>query len=317
MEELDQVRKRLKHKDRLPAVPTTSRKEGMVPVPTSSKRRRMEWRYQAYDDLMKKLGHGDGMAEVIEIARRDFIDSAEASGDPRGFLTDRAKAQKISVYQLDVANLPARAAVLYIVGAHQQFEGFLKEIITEIDQVHDRKSRVRLDKEAPLDWALDVLPGGKTRNILRIWKERYLVLEYYRVVRNAFVHKVKQSSIDEALENVQEWSIIYRADFGLEAPNAPNCLNFDDFLLFTRTIKYVANDLCRLGRPSRLDIIGHASREFSSGRRFDWYTISKEKAAKKIEKFYKGKYFFDLNIEENLIDEILTERFEAHGRKFI
>lgn len=155
----------------------------------------MEWRFDAYRDLLQRLGHGDGMAEVIEVARRDFVDAAQATKDPRTYLAARARAQGIVVHEIDIANLPTRAAVLFIVGAYQQLEGFLKELVDEVDEVTGRKSRDRRDKEAPLDWALDVLPGGGARNVRRIWRERYDTLEYYRVVRNAFTHKVKQTTL--------------------------------------------------------------------------------------------------------------------------
>ncbi|POR52568.1 hypothetical protein [Bosea psychrotolerans] len=303
MDEVDELRSRLSHDDRLPAVPRSGK--------------RMEWRYKAYDDLLQRLGHSDGMAEVIEVARRDFIDGAYASGDPRGYLIERARAQKIVVHELDTEKLPARAAVLYVVGAYQQLDGFLKDLIREIDQVCHRTSRERSDKEAPIDWALDVLPGGKLRNTRRIWQERYLVLEYYRVVRNAFTHKVKLSSVEAALCKAREWSPIYKADFGLDVPNAPDRLTIDDFLLFTRVIKYVATDLCRIGRPTRAEIEAHAIREIASGRKLralDWHTIGRGKAGAKILDFYQQEFHFDLNSELNLLDDIINNKFKSIER---
>lgn len=95
-EELEALRRRLDHRDRLPPVPR--------------KGRQMEWRFDAYRDLLQRLGHGDGMAEVIEVARRDFVDAAGTSGDPRAYLAARAKAQGIVVHEMDIPNLPTRAA---------------------------------------------------------------------------------------------------------------------------------------------------------------------------------------------------------------
>jgi hypothetical protein len=304
MNDIEELRKRLEHKDRLPAVPRSGK--------------RMEWRYKAYDELLQRLGHGDGMTEVIEVARRDFIDAALATADATNYLVGRARAQKIVVHEFDVANLPARAAILYIVGAYQQLDGFLKDLISEVDEVCNRTSRQRSDKEAPIDWALDVLPGSKPRNIRRIWEERYSVLEYYRIVRNAFTHTVKQSSVDAALRKAEAWSPIFKADFGLDAPNPPDALTFDDFLLFTRVIKYVATDLCRIGCPTRAEIKAHALIELNDAqkfRRLNWRTIETEKAAKQIWKYYAGRYHFDFASEGGLLDEILGAKFRVHGRQ--
>lgn len=234
-------RARVAHQDRLPAIP----KAGP----------RMAWRFQAYRDLLQRLGHGDGMAEVIEVANRDFLDAARASGDPREYLIKRSRAQKIVVDELDMVNLPVRAATLYVVGAFQQLEGFLKELIDETDEVSGRTSRSRNNGEPATDWALEMLPGGRLRNVRRVGTERYLVLEYYRAIRNAFMHPTKSaSSVESAYRKAAEYRGLYEADFGLDAPNEPGKLTLDDFLLFTRVIKYGATDLCRIAEPTHAEI---------------------------------------------------------------
>lgn len=301
--ELDELRGRLKHIDRLPPPP----KRG----------KRLEWRFAAYRDLLHRLGHGDGMAEVIEVARRDFVDQAQASSDPRAYLAVRAKAQKIVVHELDTANLPTRAAILYIVGAYQQLEGFLGELIDEVDETCGRASRGRRDKEAPLDWALDVLPGGVTRNIRRIGQERYEVLEYYRTARNAFTHKVKKGTLDSALGRAATWRPIIKADLQLSAPNPFDRLTFDDFLLFTRMIKYVATDLCRIARPTRSEIAAHAERELTGPgkfRRWNWSTVSRERALMSIAGHYKRRHLFDFVSEPKLLEEIVDGQFSKFER---
>lgn len=235
--ELDRLRGRLKHSDRLPALP--------------KKGKRLEWRFDAYRDLLQRLGHGDGMAEVIEVARRD------------------------------------------------------------------RASRDRRDKEAPLDWALDVLPGGSTRNVRRIWQERYEVLEYYRIVRNAFTHKVKQGTLDAALGRASAWSPIIKADLGLSAPNPFDRLTFDDFLLYTRMIKYVATDLCRIARPTRAEIAAHAERELSGPGKFrhwNWGTVRRERALASIAGHYERRHLFDFGSEPKLLDEIVDGQFSKFER---
>lgn len=303
MNEVEELRKRLDHKDRL--------------APISRRGRRMDWRFDAYRDLLQRLGHGDGMAEVMEVATRDFLDAARASGDPDSYLTSRAKAQKIVVDELDMVNLPARAATLYIVGAYQQLEGFLKDLVGEVDEICGRTSRSRHNGEAPLDWALEMLPGGRHRNTRRIWIERYAVLEYYRAVRNGFMHSSKSaSSLEAAHRKVLEYRPLLEADYKLAGPSAADRLTLDDFLLFTRTIKYVATDLCRIGVPTLADVQAHAERKIAGDRAFrntTWDTISKEKAARKIVKYYR-RFDFDLGAHPGVIEQIVNAQFERVGR---
>ncbi|TGX49081.1 hypothetical protein E5A73_19740 [Sphingomonas gei] len=301
--EVADLRARLAHKDRLPAVVRSSP--------------RMEWRFEAYRQLLQRLGHGDGMAEVMEVANRDFTDAAKASGDPSVYLATRAKAQGIVVYELDMQNLPSRAATLYIVGAYQQLDGFLQDLVAEVDSVCGRQSRGRNSKEGSTDWALDVLPGGRLKNIRRIWQERYLVLEYYRGVRNAFMHPSKSAaSLETAYRKAVENRPLFEVDFGLEAPNPADSLTLDDFLLFTRMIKYAATDLCRIATPSNADVAAHADRQFQSHRSFHgltWDTIRKPTAVKKVVRFYKH-FDFDIESRPGLAEEIVDAKFAKVGR---
>jgi hypothetical protein len=301
--ELAELRAGLAHKDRLPAV--------VRPNP------RMEWRFQAYRQLLQRLGHGDGMAEVMEVASRDFFDAAKASGDPSAYLATRAKAQKIVVYELDMHNLPNRAAALYIVGAYQQLDGFLQDLVAEVDGVCGRRSRGRNAKEGSTDWALDVLPGGRLKNTRRIWQERYLVLEYYRGVRNAFMHPSKSvASLETAYSKAVENRPLFEEDFDLKAPNPADSLTLDDFLLFTRMIKYAATDFCRIATPSDAEVAGHADRQFQSHRSFHgltWDTIGKPTAVKKVVRFYKH-FDFDIENRTGLAEQIVDAQFAKIGR---
>lgn len=303
MPNLDALRESLKHKDRLERM--------------SDKSPRMKWRFRCYRQLLDTLGHGDGMAEVIEVACRDFLEAAQASGDLGSYIKTRSAHHKIVAYELDIENLPARAATLYIVGAYQQLERFLLDLIDESDEVGGRKSRERTDKEAALDWALDVLPGGRAANIRKIWVELYAILEYYRAVRNRFLHtRKKASGVDKAFKEADYWSPIYAADFGLKAPNAPDALTLDDFLLFTRGIKYVAVHLCRVACPTPEEVVAHAGREMMTKglRKHHWQMTDDQKARRKLAKYYKVKYRYDLTAVPHILDDIIRLNKIGVGR---
>lgn len=60
---------------------------------------------------------------------------------------------------------------------------------------------------------------------------------YYRLIRNSFVHQLPFKSLSSVSVDVS----YFQTEFPqLEAPNEPNLLKFDDFILFTALVKRIA-----------------------------------------------------------------------------
>ena len=255
----------------------------------------INWRFDSYRTLLDTLGHNDGMDEAIEVAVRDFLDAARTSGNPAAHLHVRASAQGIAVRELDIANVPTRSATLFLVGAYQQLEGFLYDFAEEFGTLVGAPVRSRAQGEAPLDWVLDVIPGGLNLNKHRIWIERFLILDYYRLVRNHLNHPRKSRTSLAALHaTLSSLDPMIRTGYGLPAPNEPGKLHFNDFLLLTRIVKYLATDLCRLAQPTGADLVQHALRLQSSGERslrgLPSESQSPVKRRARIRRFYRGRF---------------------------
>ncbi|NII60016.1 hypothetical protein [Sphingomonas aerolata] len=235
------------------------------------------------------------MDEAIEVAVRDFLYAARSSGNPAAHLHARANVQGITVRELDIGNLPNRSAMLFLIGAYQQFEGFLYDFAEEFGLITGTVVRSRVKGEAPLDWALDVLPGGLNSNKNRVWIERFLILDYYRLVRNQLNHPRKtRASLAGPHATLRSLDQVIRADYGLPAPNEPEKLQFNDFLLLTRLVKYLATDLCRLATPTGIDLVQHALRLQGSGERA-FQSLPPENASPikrraRIRRFYNGRF---------------------------
>jgi hypothetical protein len=282
--------------------------------PVGPKFRTDGWKYQSYSRLVKTLGHSDGMAEVIEIAIRDFIEQASAYGDAREYLLQRAEHQKIIVHELDAGNIPVRAANFYIVVAYQHLESFIYDFLSEASSALGELS-ARDSKESVLDWALRVLPGGIARNREKIWRERYLLLDYYRRIRNQFVHnRTSQEAIDKAFKAVERLRPLVLEDYQLGAPNEPNMLTMDDFLLFTRLIRYLATDLRRISQPNRDQILKHAVSLYQKNypRLISAATTKDpDSAIAKLTKFYLNSFRCDLSTHNGLANNILEALRQA------
>lgn len=269
------------HASRLPAV-----KDGV---------KRLGWRFPSYETMLKTLGHADGMAEVMAIAIEDFIEEATQSGDPVKFLKERVHKFKIYVNEFDTVKIPIRAANLFVAGAYEQFEGYLYDVIEDYEELMGTEVRKRKDKEPPLDYVLDVLPGGLSKNKLRIWHERYLMLEYFRHVRNLFAHpRHGDKAVLRARNALLTIEPFLREQYRTAPPNSPESLTVNDFLLFTRLIKYLATDLCRIMEPQDDMLVEHAARQSLKPRSplGGLPTAEKniDKRLKKIAGYYRSRF---------------------------
>jgi hypothetical protein len=283
--------------------------------PVGPKFRTEGWRYQSYHQLLKKLGHSDGMAEVIEVAIRDFIEQASAHGDARDYLLQRAQHQGIIVHELDAGNIPIRAANFYVVVAYQHLESFINDFLTEASLALGEDFDDRGSKESVLNWALRVLPGGIARNKQKIWRERYLLLDYYRRVRNFFVHDHNlKEAMHRAFRTVERLRPLILEDYQLNAPNEPSLLTMDDFLLFTRLIKYLATDFRRICQPNRDQILKHAVSLYRNKHRkllSAATTKDPDNAIAKLSKFYLGSFRCDLSMHHGLANDIWNSLRQA------
>ena len=79
------------------------------------------------------------------------------------------------------------------------------------------------------------------------------IIDYYRLVRNSIVHTNEKSRKKLLLyhSKIREKHNDYfkKCYPGIEAPNSMNDLKFDDFVLYTRSLKYYSNlinDACDL-----------------------------------------------------------------------
>ena len=203
----------------------------------------MGFRFPCYRDLKQQLGEFDAFCECIELASRDLISRANAASDRDAYVAGLSRRHGICVNRLQVEVLSPHVARMYILAVHQCLEDFLIGLRAE----HPHGKEWDMDGDA--DRLTKIARAAGFKPTLA-----FDVCQHYRDVRNATVHRSARDKmagcgglrLQELLGRVGHDAALGN----LHAPNSYESVCFDDFLLFTRSAKALAEELCEASRPT-------------------------------------------------------------------
>lgn len=201
------------------------------------------FRFRCYLALRKRLGELDAVCEWLELGARELIEQTTSEGVDRARILKLSDHHKVRVHHVHTALLRRHAPLLYIASAYASLKLFLSDLRRE--HPTGETWRKRKDGESALNAVRSSLNLQSTLEIE--------VCEHYHTIRSTFSHPdTGRSTADcKALRaRVAGVSTLQR----LVAPNQWDDVSFDDFVLFTRCIKVVAEQLCLAGRPSAEEI---------------------------------------------------------------
>ena len=206
----------------------------------------------AYRNFKHTLGKLNAIVEGAELATRKLKREAESSPDQAAFIKQLSIDHCVRVDTLDFILLHQLTAQFFIVSVHQQFEIFLKSLETELSSFE----WMDIEGESLLKEVLSSLPRGYNQVVGSIGRWEIEIADYYRLVRNEFVHTDGSGIIKKDAERLrsklqQEGGKYSR----LDAPNVYSSIGFDDFVLFSRVVKEIALGICILARPHDSEIV--------------------------------------------------------------
>jgi hypothetical protein len=225
-----------------------------------------------------------------------------------GHLT-RNERFAINIKNPDFPVLGTHAAQLLLVGVYQQAEVFLNGVRDELKEMGHRWPQ-RGNHVPLLEYTLQNLPSGLNDNKIKIGTERYDLFEHYRLMRNAFVHRpIDHGKVAGYFDSVKEHRKTVVSEYDLDAPNPFERISIDDYHLFTRLVKYIATDICRIGEPSdealvkliewKGDKVEMPLARFVSSRR------SKAKLCAAISQWFKEHYALKLENRTDALDALV------------
>jgi hypothetical protein len=277
-------------------------------------------RMPAVAELRDTLGLQSSIVQTIEIAIHFFEEKGHATGKGfSSFLTDQAGRCGLAIGLKDFRVAKQSISKWYIAQIFQVCDSFLKSLIIEYREfkrieIGNWKTKRGNENLSRLEQLLANFPKANANSL--VTKPEYHLLEYYRLVRNWVVHPTKETE-KMAKEAFAVMDAKYKAHFekcyaAAHAPNTPSDINFDDALLFCRSMmcfSHVVNDACNLTKEDIEPIFASKFRHIlpnptrketrvkeSAGSYFNWHhggdkVLRKEFASFVAEKFRKGDYF--------------------------
>lgn len=205
--------------------------------------------------MLKELGAQDACIQLQELSIIFMRNSAHATKAPLDeFLNLLYAANQIPQGTHDFSELRELVYGSYIIVTYALFEKMVMETIVQLKANKPALAGAWNSKSSaggglpPLRELTQNLPSG-VRTLLESAPE-FRLFEYYRAVRVANSHIKGSTSANvgtafAALTNA-DMQHFYTC-YGLNGPNLPPNISFDDFMLFTRAIKYYSrliNEAC-------------------------------------------------------------------------
>ena len=213
-----------------------------IPHPSYSTSK--QW-LSAFQTLSKDLGEQDACIQMQEISQRFLEATSKGMGTKTDdFLKLLYQAHQVPHGTYDFSAMQALGYRSFIVLTYASFEAAVKEAIAEYktrtgSQWATSKNNKTL---APIAQVPENIPSSAT--ILTAAPE-YRLIEYYRFVRISESHRtpVTTAAAQSAYAQLTASDLAHLAKYQhiKGGPNQPADINFEDFKLFTRAVKYYCN----------------------------------------------------------------------------
>lgn len=216
----------------------------------------------AIGELKQTIGLQDSYIQTNQIAFLYLKEQSESTEDKELFLAELFKKYSISRGTFDFEYFQSIQYRSYILQTYNLIEPFFKNLNSRFrfynNFIGDWKVKKGDKNLDPFNQLLENLETGKAKKIISF--PEYHLIDYYRIIRNAFVHLQETDDEHKKTTKYYKEKIVphlqhFKENYELDAPNKPEQINFEDFMLYTRAIKYFSNILNDVCFPDLTDFV--------------------------------------------------------------
>lgn len=218
----------------------------------------------AYNKLKRELGILDAYIELSELSHRDFILNAKNSSNIKDFVKNKSQEHNIIVSANSIEKIKRTFVLTYISLTYNAFEVFFEDFRSEYNLFSNKRFDYELSQEKKSITRFNFLLHNFKELGQKIPKSHIDLYNYFRAIRIRTTHpKSKIKNIESAFNalNIDQETFIAKKkkkEFKIESiPNNFNELTFDDWLMFTKLVKSIANEISKLTIPEPLKLIKH------------------------------------------------------------
>jgi hypothetical protein len=184
----------------------------------------------------------------MEVAVCELESLAETKGLDE--ILSLAAKHKICVNRFPMSELRRRCSRLELLAVYQQSEDFFRQFRNTHPRTIDYK---RKNDEDVLTATLRAFNLSASQ----VGQFEHDVFQFYRGIRNLITHEpsADQSKVHQRDQATLRGLVANSPYSKLEAPNLINHISFDDFLLFTRTLKQLAANMCEETIPTDEELV--------------------------------------------------------------
>jgi hypothetical protein len=210
----------------------------------------MAFRLRSVAQLYSDLGMYDAIVEFTELAVRAFIIEGNQATNFNDFIAAKSIQHGITVNSIPQDMFRARISQSYILSVYQTAEGFFHQFKTELQELEGEPIKLNQSNDDFFTKLVSyVAPTNEKKSL--IGTHRLALFNYYRIVRNKYSHDfIADKQTTKAFEKLKSHLPAISADYSkLQAPNPFDKISFDDFILFSRLVKDIADRLNDLVKP--------------------------------------------------------------------
>lgn len=190
-----------------------------------------------YNKLKTDLGFSDAVNEYIEVLVRKFESESLSEEEFQKVAT----LYSIKVNDVSVDDAVSKIRGYYIVSTYQIQEAFLTALNDHLNK-YAKEYRKRDDGESMLKYLC-----YRLLDMQKVTDEAYLdylICDYYRLVRNYIAHTEDKRKLDNAFCLINGRQAEVKDNYPkLIAPRIIGEIGFDDFVLYSRSLKKLAKKL--------------------------------------------------------------------------